>query len=264
VGLRKRPINAAALEVRERTWRILAAARKGKTAAQIADTGDYPLKLVQQVLAPIDDVRLGDPASVLNKRPAAPGLPPPDVQIYWVGFVAAAGRICGQGASFALILTLGTRAQAHMNLFVQDVATSQIRNEYCSSSLLGWQLYVRDQNLCKALLRWGIPSDLHGDDPTVLDDIPNEFTAPFLHGYLDGTWAAPGAAASRSSDPILYGTEGILSALNRMLKRACGVHSGAVTPCPPRWQLKFNRQDARVVLAHSRAYTGRHRTQDTA
>lgn len=259
MDLRKRPVNPAALEARDRTWRILAAARKGKTVAQIAGTGDYPLKVVEQILAPITDVRLADPAALLNHRPTAAGLAPPDVQMYWVGFLTAAGRICGQGASFALIITLGTRAQEHMELFVQDVALPQVRNEYCSSSLLGWQLYVRDQSLCKALLRWGIPSDLHGDDLTVLDDIPNEFAAPFLHGYLDGNWAPPGAAARGSNGPVLHGTEAVLRAVNRMIERAWDIHSGVVTPRAPRWQLKLNRQDGRTILARSHAYTARHR-----
>ncbi|HLW49184.1 MAG TPA: hypothetical protein VKW09_15655 [bacterium] len=264
MDLRKRPTNPAALEARERTWRILAAARKGKTPAQIADTCEYPLKLVQQTLAPIPDTRLADPADLLNKRPALPGLPAPDVQMYWLGFLSAAGRICGQGASFALIITLGTRSQEHMNMFVQDVATPQVRNEYCSSSLLGWQLYVRDQGLCKALLRWGIPSDLHGDEPGVLDDIPAEFAAPFVHGYVDGNWAPADVGAPRSNGLLLYGTETILGAVNRMVKRAWGVTGGVITPRGPRSQLRFNRQDGHAILTRSRAYTERRRTSPSA
>jgi hypothetical protein len=259
VDLRRRPANAAVLEARERTRRILAAARRGKTAMQIAEAGDYPLKMVQQIIAPIADTRLADPAGLLNKRPRAPGVPPAEVQMYWMGFLNAAGRICGQGASFALIITLGERSQQHMNTFVEDVATPQVRSEYCSSSLRGWQLYVRDQSLCKALLQWGIPSDLQGDDPTVLDDVPEEFVAPFLHGYLDGNWATPGGPASRANGLVLYGTEAILDSVNRMVNRAWGVDSGVVKARPPRAALSFNRRDTQVILARSRVYTARQR-----
>ena len=255
---RRRPVNAAALEARERTWRVRAAARKGKTPQQIAAAGDYPLKLVEQILAPIADVRLSDPATLLNNGAVAAGLPPADVQMYWVGFLTAAGRICGQGASFALIITLGDRSQAHMNTFVEDLATPQVRNEYCQSSVLGWQLYVRDQSLCKALLRWGIPSDLHGDDPTVLEDLPKEFLAPFLRGYVDGNWAPP-EAASRTNGLVLYGTDAILTAINTTVRRHWGIGSGTVTSRPPRADLKFNRQDGQTILTRSRAYTTRRR-----
>ncbi|HLY22294.1 MAG TPA: hypothetical protein VKT83_07480 [bacterium] len=257
---RRRPINAAVLEARERTSRVRAAARKGKTAQQIAQVHDYPLKLVEQILAPIADVRLSDPAALLNNRPVAAGLPPADVQVYWVGFLTASGRICGQGASFALIITLGERSQNHMNTFVEDLATPQVRNEYCESSVLGWQLYVRDQSLCKALLRWGVPSDLDGDDPTVLDDLPNEFIAPFLRGYLDGGRAATSDnGAPRSGGLALHGTEAVLGAINTMVSRGWGIKSGVVKPKPPRAELKFNRQDAQTILTRSRAYTTRRR-----
>jgi hypothetical protein len=259
VDSRRRPVNAAALEARERTWLIRAAARKGKTAAQIAEGNEFPLKMVEQVLAPIADVRLSDPAALLNKRPVAVGLPPADVQMYWVGFLTASGRICGQGASFALIITLGERSQEHINTFIEDLATPQVRNEYCRSSLLGWQLYVRDQSLCKALLRWGIPSDLHGDDPTVLEDLPKEFIAPFIHGYVDGNWAPPDRAA-RSNGVVLYGTEAILNSVNMVVEKGWGIDSGVVTPRAPRAELKFNRQDGQAILTRSRAYTARRRS----
>lgn len=258
MDIRRRAVNAAALEAREQTWRIRAAARKGKTAAQIAEACEFPLKMVEQVLAPIADARLSDPAAVLNKRPVAAGLPPADVQAYWVGFLTAAGRICGQGASFALIITLGERSQHHMNAFIEDVATPQVRREYCTNSLFGWQLYIRDQSLCKALLPWGIPSDLHGEDPAVMEDLPKEFVAAFVRGYMDGNWT-PSGAASRPNGLVLNGTETILTALNALVKRAWGIDSGVLTPRPPRAQLKFNRQDVQALLTRTRAYTARRR-----
>jgi hypothetical protein len=253
----RRPIAAAALEARERTVRIRAAARKGKNARQIAEAGDYPLKLVEQILAPIADVRLSDPAQLLNRRPAAPGAADDDVQVYWVGFLRAAGQICGQGASFALIVTLGDRSEDHVETLMTDLVPSQVRHEYCRSSLLGWQVYVRDPSLCKALLAWGIASELHGDDPTVLEDLPKEFLAPFLRGYLDGNWSAE-AGRPRNGALVLHGTEPVLTTISAMVRRGLRV-DGVVSARPPRAQLKFAADDARVVLDHLRGYTARSR-----
>ncbi|HEV2357912.1 MAG TPA: hypothetical protein VGZ23_09930, partial [bacterium] len=85
MDIRRRPLNAAALEVRERTTRIRAAARKGRTTAEIAEGYDFPLKMVEQILAPVADVRLSDPAHLLNDRAVAAGLPAADIQVYWAG-----------------------------------------------------------------------------------------------------------------------------------------------------------------------------------
>jgi len=258
VDSRRRPVNAAALEARERTTRIRAASRKGKTTGEIAKAYEFPLKMVEQVLAPVADVRLSDPTSLLNNRAVPPGGPSGDVQVYWVGFLTAAGQICGQGASHALIMTLGDRAQQHVDTFMADLATPQVRHEFCRSSLLGWQLYVRDAGLCKVLLRWGVPSELHGDDPALLEDLPKHYIAPFLRGYLDGDWSALGARP-RFSGLVFRGTEPVLAAINTMIRRGWGSRSGVVTPRTPRAELRFNRQDAETILNHVHAYTTRSR-----
>lgn len=258
----RRHINAAVLEAQARNARIRAAARKGKTTAEIAEVYGFPLKMVEQILAPVTDVRLSDPAHLLNNRPVAAGLAAAHIQVYWVGFLMAAGQICGQGASFALIVTLGDRSKEHMEIFMADLATPQVRNEFCCSSLLGWQLYVRDQNLCKVLLRWGIPSEQHGNDPTVLDDLLKELIAPFLRGYLDGNWATPGTTRPRSNGLIFYGTEAVLAAINGMIHRGWRIGTGVVTLRGPRAELRFNRQDEQAIVDHIQTYTIRSRGQN--
>jgi hypothetical protein len=260
VDIRRRPINPAAVEARERTVRIRAAARKGKTTGEIAEVYGFPLKMVEHILAPIADVRLSDPMLLLNNGAVPPGGPAGDVQVYWVGFLTAAGQICGQGASLALIITLGDRSQEHVDTFMADLATSQVRHEFCRSSLLGWQLYVRDQSLCKVLLRWGVPSGLHGDDPALLDDLPKHYIAPFLRGYLDGDGTAPGATQSKSNGLVFRGTEPVLAAINTMIRRGWGTGTGVVTPRQPRSELRFNRRDEQTILNHIQAYTTRSRS----
>jgi hypothetical protein len=252
------------LEVRQRTAQIRAAARKGKTAAEIAGTCGAPLKTVEQMLAPVTDARLSDPAHLFNHVGVAAGLVPADVQVYWVGFLTAAGRICGQGASSALIVTLGHSPHAYMNVFLTDLATPQARHELCRSSLLGWQLYVRERYLCEALLRWGIPSEVHGDDPGVLDDLLAEFITPFLRGYLDGNWAPAGVPRSPAKHLVFYGTEAVLAGINAMVYRGWRVDPGVVTRRPPRAELRFRPKDERVILGHLQAYTTRCRSRDNA
>ena len=254
--------NQAGLEVQQRTAQIRAAARKGKTASEIAEAYGAPLKMVEQMLAPVADTRLADPAHLLNHGAMGTGLPPVDIQVYWVGFLTAAGRICGRGGSSALIVTLGHRSLEYMNVLMADLATPQVRHEFCRSSLIGWQLYIRDQSLCDALSRWGIPSEVHGDDPTVLDDFPVEFMAPFLRGYLDGNWVTPGTARSRSHDVVFHGTDATLSAINAMIHRGWRITPGTVVQRPPRAELRFSRPDERAILSRINTYTTRCRSQE--
>jgi hypothetical protein len=259
VGIHRRLPNHGLLEVRQRTAQIRSAARKGKTAAEIAETCGAPLKMVEQVLAPVVDARLSDPALLLNGVPAVPGLVAADIQVYWVGFLTSAGRICGQGPTSALVVTLGDRSQEYMHVFLADLATPQVRSELCRSSLVGWQLYVRDRNLCEALLRWGIPSDVYGDDPGVLDDLPAEVIAPFLRGYLDGSLPSPGGSRSRSGGLVLHGTEAVLAGINSMISRGWSVGPGVVTRRSARAELRFSRRDEAVILERIQTYRARSR-----
>lgn len=258
MGIRRR-LNPILLEVQQRNVLIRSAARKGKTAVEIAEVLGAPLKMVERMLAPVADARLSDPAHLLNHVSVAAGLPPADIQVYWVGFLSAAGRLCGVGASFALIVTLGHRTREYMQTFLSDLATPQVRHELCRSSLLGWQLYVRDRDLCEVFLRWGISSEVHGDDPTVLDDLPTEFIAPFLRGYLDGNWTTPGDPRSPSHRLVLYGTEAVLAGINAMIYRSWQIAPGVVTCRPPRAELRFSQPDERVLLNQIRTYTTRSR-----
>ena len=254
-----RRLSPVLLEVQQRTVQIRSAARKGKTAVEIAEASGAPLKMVEQMLAPIADARLSDPAHLLNHGSVSAGLPPADIQVYWVGFLSAAGRICGVGASSALIVTLGDRAQEYMRVFMSDLATPQARYELCRSSLLGWQFYVRERYLCEALLRWGISSEVHGNDSTVLDDLPTKFIAPFLRGYFDGNWTAPGVPRSSSHRLVLYGTESVLASINGMIYRRWQIAPGVLTCRSPRAELRFSQQNERLLLDHVRTYTTRSR-----
>src|SRR5207244_3484479 len=96
------------------------------------------------------------------------------------------GRIMGHGTSATLVVTIGEEPPDSLAALPADLVAGHMRAEFCRSSIVGWQGYLRDQALCKALVPWGIPSDLYGEDPGVLDDLPREFVPSFLRGYVDG------------------------------------------------------------------------------
>jgi hypothetical protein len=254
-----RSLTAADLERRERIAQIRSASRKGRSPEAIADLCQIPIAMVEQVLRSVGDPRLSDPAHLLNARRAAPGLTPADVQMYWLGFLTAAGRIWGQGAAFTLVITLGDKkSQMYIKTIMADLADPYARSEFCQSSLHGWQLYIRDQSLCNALIPWGIPSDLHGEDPAVLDDLPEEFAAPFLRGYVDGNWPT---RQTMDAALILQGSPAVLAGINAMVHRYWGV-DGCVVNGRPRAELRFpNPHHGQEILRRTAAYTSRMRLE---
>jgi hypothetical protein len=243
-------------EARAQIAAIRAAARKGWAATEIAERCQFSITVVNRVLAPANHARLSDPAELLSARVLSPGRAPAEAQLYWVGFLTAAGRILGQGPSMAIVVTLGDRADAHMMRFMQEITGPGVRQEYCESSLLGWQAYVREPSLCKALMPWGIPSDAHGEDPALLDDIPEDLAAPFLGGYLDGNW--PAGTFPRSGRLTWHGTPAVLAAVNRLLSRCWQVPEGRIVSRGPRATLRHAapRID-RQIWERVRAYAPR-------
>jgi hypothetical protein len=261
-----RLLTAADLERRERIAQIRSAARKGSSPEAIADLCRIPIAMVEQVLRSVGDPRLSDPAHLLNTRRAAPGLTPADVQMYWLGFLTAAGRIWGRGTGLTLVITLGDKkSPMYIKTIMTDLADPYARSEFCQSSLHGWQLYIRDQSLCNALIPWGIPSDLNGEDPALLDDLPEEFAAPFLRGYVDGNWPIRQTVdAEKHPALILQGSPEVLAGINAMVHRYWGIDGGVVNGHqPPRAELRFpNARDGQEILRRTAAYTSRMRLED--
>lgn len=227
-------------EWQARTHKIRAAARKGRKATEIADACQLPVAVVKRVLAPMEHPRLSDPVDLIRTRHVEAGKAPADVQLYWYGFLTAAGQIMGQGTSLTLVVTLGEEPPDSLAALPADLVAGRMRCEFCRSSIVGWQGYLRDQALCKALVPWGIPSDLYGDDPGVLDDLPKEFVPPFLRGYADGDQISRGSPNSRRGGSfVLHGTPAVLAGINAIIRRHWNVSSGVVTQGQRRAELRF-------------------------
>ena len=247
------------LEWRERTQKIRAAARKGKSSTEIAEMVALPVATVERALAHAEHPRLSDPVELLQSRREGPGKAPADVQLYWLGFLTAAGHICGHGSLLTLVVTLGEDGRDCVATLMADLATEHIRYEFCHSSIVGWQVYLRDQGLCEALLPWGIPSDFHGDDPALLDDLPKEFVAPFIRGYTDAAlMSRRSGGGSRNGHFALHGTPAVLAGINAMLKRCWAVSSGVVSQRQERTELRVSDSGAcHTIYSHLDTFASR-------
>jgi len=264
--LRVRSPTGLDLKWREQIGKIRAAARQGKQPSEIAALYELAVGTVARVLVQVDHPRLSDPVHLLRTRREPPGMTPADIQVYWLGFLMAAGHIWGQGTSLTLVITLGDRAQPEMETFMDDLATDYMRCEYCRSSVVGWQVYLRDQSLCKALFPWGIPSELHGDDAAILEDLPSEFATPFLRGYADGNWPSPYHSNSQKDVRFtLQGTPAILNGINALVHRHWSAAGGRVTAQGSRAELRFAHPNVcKLIRDHLDVYPSRLHTREIA
>jgi hypothetical protein len=257
--LHLRAPSAQALEWRARTVEIRTAARKGRSPQQIAALHDLPLVAVERVLTPIEHPRISDPIELLQRHRQTSGTAPADVQLYWLGFLIAAGYIRGQGPSLTLVVTFGEQSRVCIESLIADLVTDHIRCEYCYSSIVGWQAYLREPSLCKALFPWGVPSDLHGDDSALLDDLPREFAVPFICGYVQGNWPfVHSLQAVNGKSFTVQGTPAVLARINSMIQRYWEVPGGKVIPRRDRTELRFsNPQACRAIKSQLSRYVSR-------
>ena len=260
--MRLRAPTEQVLEWRVRTAKIRSAARNGKNLKEIAELHHLPLAAVVRVLAPVEHPRISDPVGLLQNTHQAPGTAPADVQVYWLGFLMATGHIWGQGQSLTLVVTLGDKSEEYIETFIADMATDRIYCEFCHSSVVGWQVYLRDQNMCNALFPWGVPSDLHGDDSALLDDLPREFATPFIRGYVDGNRSSSHSLDRLRGDEFtVHGTPAVLARINSMVRRHWRVSGGIVTSRRGRAELRFSDPEAcRAIHGKLDTYVSRSRT----
>lgn len=209
---------------------IRAAGRRGESPAHIAMVSGFPTASVKKIIAPGAHAQLSDPGDLLRTGQVRAGQTPADVQLYWVGFFTAAGYIRGQGSALTLIVTLGEKGRERIDALEADLTKGRSHCEICHSSLSGWQAYFRDPILCHALIPWGIPSDLYGEDPALLEDLPEGLFLPFIRGYMEG-----GELARRPPTPrhppgfTIRGTPAVLGSLNTLIQRYWGIASGLIT-----------------------------------
>jgi hypothetical protein len=248
-----------ALEWRDQTIKVRTAARRGKSPQEIADLQQLPIAAVERILAPIKHVRISDPVQLLRGHADVPGTASADVHVYWLGFLMATGRILGQGTSLTLVVTLGELSREYVGTFMADLTTDYVRCEYCYSNIEGWQAYLRDPSLCKALFPWGVPSDLHGDDSALLDDLSAELAIPFIRGYVDGDRSVIHASNNGSTGRFaVRGAPAVLARINSMVQRYWGVGGGTVTSRRDGAELRFSdAKSCRIIHNQLNTYGSR-------
>lgn len=157
-------------------------------------------------------------------------------QIYWLGYIAACGRLYQQGPSPTLVLNVDPRDVTHIHTLTEDLCAGRPTCEFCQSSQNGLQAYIRDRELGQLLAQWGVP----GTDPTEgsvpISFIPGSLLSHFVRGYLEGGHLAPplGQKVSPASlasvrTVALAGPQEFVTTMSAALRRHLGIGAGTTT-----------------------------------
>ena len=237
-------------EWQARVRHIRAAGRRGESPVHIASVSGFPTASVKKILAPAAHAQLSDPGDLLRTGQVRDGQTPADVQLYWVGFFTATGYIRGQGSALTLVVTLGENGRERIEALEAELTMGRSHCEICHSSLAGWQAYFRDPILCHALIPWGIPSDLYGEDPALLEDLPEGLFLSFIRGYIEGDKLGRRPPAPRHPAGFtIRGTPAVLGSLNTLIQRYWGITSGFITQVGDDAVLQFPLREARGAFA---------------
>lgn len=205
----------------------------GLSPSEIAAKHELPAATVLGFLrAPRETCALVSPYGFQEVRPTMGS-----VHVYWLGFIAASGRIFGENHLCTLVLAIHPEDATHIQTLVQDLIVGHVTCEFADSNLYGRQAYVRDRQLAEMLLQWGV-SAVPEDGSVSLEFIPDALIPDFVRGYLEGSRHSPPFGGARHQVPsprslqslMLVGPASLIGALNRVLRSACGAHGGVVGP----------------------------------
>jgi len=205
----------------------------GLTPSEIAAKHDLPTTTVLGFLrSPAETCALVSPYGFQRVRPTTG-----PVQVYWLGFIAASGRIFGENHLCTLVLAIHPEDATHVQTLLQDLIVGRAAYEFADSNLHGRQAYVRDRQLAEMLLQWGI-SAAPEEGSVPLEFIPDALIPDFVRGYLEGSRHSPPFGGTRHQVPsprwlhslVLVGPARLVDGLNRVLQSACGARGGVVGP----------------------------------
>ncbi|TMI73798.1 MAG: hypothetical protein E6H05_09040 [Bacillati bacterium ANGP1] len=203
----------------------------GLAPHQIAAKHGLPLPAVLRIIRRRKDERLLNPFNLRQGAVRSRGA----TQLYWVGYIAAAGRLFLQGSVPTLVLTVDRRDTDHVTTMIDDLCTGHPTCEWCESSRDGLQAYVRDRELAQMLAEWGAPGadPSEGSVPVAL--IPSSLLSHFVRGYLEGGRGMP--PFGRRHVPLshsavrhiaLEGPKEFLAGLNAALSKHAGTSAGDI------------------------------------
>lgn len=206
----------------------------GMTVEEIATKHGLPALTIKTLLRPT-----GQPGGLCTPYELAGADPPRNAaaQVYWLGYIAAAGRVFNHGSSRTLLLAIHAKDEGHIQTLVADLVSGHPSVEFADSNLDGRQVYIRDRDLVEALATWGI-CDSPGRGSISLELVPRRLLPDFVRGFLEGARVDPPVrrAGARASSPrghrplTLTGHPALLATLSQMLSAICGIGQSAGIP----------------------------------
>jgi hypothetical protein len=226
----------------------------GLTTAEIAAKHDLSAITVQTLLR-----AAGQGCGLTNPYGFRRGPLPSNaaVQMYWLGYIAACGRVFGQGAQWTLMLAIHPDDEGHIHTLLRDLVVGHARIEFADSNLDGRQAYVRERQLVEMLLQWGIAAAPEVGSIS-LEFMPPALASDLVRGFLEGSRLAPpfGRSSPRIPSPrsvrslALVGHPSLLEDLGRLLHSVCGTRTGSMEAFGSTGlaQLTFSPEDSLAVL----------------
>ncbi len=164
-------------------------------------------------------------------------MPLAPLHVYWLGFIAATGRVVGQNNFCTLVLAIHPDDASHIQTLLADLVVGRTTCEFADSSLSGRQAYIRDRQLAEKILQWGIAANPE-ENSVPLEFIPAAMLPDFVRGYIEGSRLSPPFGGTRRQPPSpralgslsLVGSEPLITQLKRALQSACRAYGGVISP----------------------------------
>lgn len=216
----------------------------GLSPLDIATKHGLPLIVVTRAVRRRANTRLPNPFHLRTEASNGTGA----IQLYWLGFIAAAGRLFQQGATPALVLTVDGRDVDHVRVLIEDLCAGHPSCEWCESNLDGLQAYIRDRDLAQMLAEWGAPGATLEDGSIPVELVPRRLLSHFVRGYLEGSRGLPPFGGGTSPASVaavrrvrMSGPAPFITTLRTALRRLAGKDAATLV----------NRRDGRVVLTYN-------------
>jgi hypothetical protein len=182
------------------------------------------------------------------------------VHVYWLGYIAACGRLFGQGAHGTLVLAIHPEDSGQIETLLQDLTIGHAACEFADSSLSGRQAYIRNPGLARVLVQWGI-AEAPERGMVPFEYVPAALVPDFLRGYIEGSRLTPpfGGEGRRAPSPAslerltLVGAPGLIGDLAAVVADAYHINGGNVTPYKSGGlsQVTFGRSETQRLLGHA-------------
>jgi len=157
---------------------------------------------------------------------------------YFLGFLAAEAHLCPKDkrGSAQLVVRLALRDKEHLKKLLNEIGSNHPIHIYSRLKHPSCAIYIRSDALVEDLHRYGIP---FAWGPAKFPQIDPEFYSHFIRGFWDGD----GTLTKSGGDWMwkLYGQLPLLSAVQRVLVRSCGLSKTKISK-------KANSEAAYVLI----------------